>query len=72
VTEDNRAIMRKLEVVLAILCAASTVSAEEPEVTAARAVFEQNIGAIRQRDRDRYLSLYLHDPRLVRGGPGAS
>ena len=38
------------------------------DIAAARAVFDQNINAIRQRDRDRYLSLYWHDPKLVRTG----
>jgi imidazolonepropionase-like amidohydrolase/ketosteroid isomerase-like protein len=65
---------------LAMLCVAtvtSTMHAAEvggaapvsEDVRAAREVFEQNIAAIRQRDRDRYLSFYLHDARLVRGGP---
>jgi imidazolonepropionase-like amidohydrolase len=40
-----------------------------PDVDAARAVFDQNIAAIRERDRAKYLSLYLPDERLVRGGP---
>ncbi len=39
------------------------------DLAAARAVFDQNIDAIRQRDRARYLSLYLNSERLVRGGP---
>lgn len=42
---------------------------ESPDLTAARDVFDQNINAIRQRDRDKYLSLYLHDATLVRVGP---
>ncbi|HEX9161083.1 MAG TPA: amidohydrolase family protein [Thermoanaerobaculia bacterium] len=42
---------------------------DQSDIAAARAVFDQNIAAIRQRDRDKYLSLYLHDNRLVRGGP---
>jgi imidazolonepropionase-like amidohydrolase len=39
------------------------------DVDAARAVFEANINAIRQRNREAYLSYYLHAPALVRGGP---
>jgi imidazolonepropionase-like amidohydrolase len=39
------------------------------DVDAARAVFDQNIAAIRERDRAKYLSLYLQDARLVRSGP---
>lgn len=42
---------------------------ESTDIAAARSVFDQNIAAIRQRDRDRYLSFYLHDPKLVRTGP---
>lgn len=45
------------------------VVGQDTDVATARAVFEENIAAIRARDRDRYLSLYLHDPRLVRLGP---
>jgi len=60
--------MRKFAAVLLMLMPGS-VFAQSDDLRGAREVFEQNIGAIRQRDRDRYLSLYLHDPRLVRGGP---
>jgi imidazolonepropionase-like amidohydrolase len=42
---------------------------EATDLAAARAVFEKNIDAIRHKDRDAYLSLYLHSDRLVRGGP---
>jgi imidazolonepropionase-like amidohydrolase len=35
-----------------------------------RRVFEENIRAIHQRDRERYLSLYLVSPNLARNGPG--
>jgi imidazolonepropionase-like amidohydrolase/ketosteroid isomerase-like protein len=60
--------MRKFAAVLLMLVAGS-VFAQSDDLRAARDVFEQNISAIRQRDRDRYLSLYLRDSRLVRGGP---
>src|SRR6266545_950701 len=51
------------------LFCSSLAADEESDLTAARAIFDQNIAAIRQRDKDRYLSLYLHSDRLVRGGP---
>lgn len=47
----------------------SLVADDKSDLVAARAIFDQNIAAIRQRDKDRYLSLYLHSDRLVRGGP---
>ncbi|MGH7665667.1 MAG: amidohydrolase family protein [Gemmatimonadaceae bacterium] len=40
------------------------------DTAAARRIFEANIDAIHKRDRDRYLSYYLHSDRLVRNGPG--
>ena len=44
--------------------------APSPDIAAARAVFEQNVGAIRQRDRERYLSWTTCTiPVCVRGGP---
>ncbi len=60
--------------VVANLAAPSRVAAAEGggnarDVAAARAVFEANIDAIRHRDRDAYLSYYLHSERLVLGGP---
>lgn len=63
--------MRQLCRALAVsLIVCMSVSADEKsDLAAARAVFDQNIAAIRQRDRDKYLSLYLHDRRLVRNGP---
>lgn len=41
-----------------------------PDTVAARRVFEANIAAIHQRDRARYLSLYLDSPTFARNGPG--
>lgn len=35
----------------------------------ARAVFEGNLAAIREHNREKYLSYYLHSDLLVRGGP---
>jgi len=39
------------------------------DVSDARAVFEGNLAAIREHNRDKYLSYYLHSDLLVRGGP---
>jgi len=51
-----------------ILC--STALADETaDVAAAKAVFEHNLNAIRNRDREAYLAVYLKSDRLVRGGP---
>ena len=63
--------MRQLCRILAVtLIVCSPVFADDKtDLAAARAVFDQNIAAIRQRDRDKYLSLYMHDARLVRNGP---
>ena len=40
------------------------------DLAAARAVFEKNLQAIRDQDRDGYLACYLESERLVRTGPG--
>ncbi|MBV9068845.1 MAG: amidohydrolase family protein [Acidobacteria bacterium] len=62
--------MRKtLATLLFLLIAAPLIAAPADDIAAARAVFEANINAIRQRNRDAYLSYYLHSPSLVRGGP---
>src|SRR4051812_17292955 len=53
----------------ALLVCSSVFADDASDIAAARAVFDQNIAAIRHRDRDQYLSFYLHDPRLVRTGP---
>src|ERR671914_35391 len=45
----------------------ATATSDTAEV---RRVFEENIRAIHQRDRARYLALYLQSPDLVRNGPG--
>jgi imidazolonepropionase-like amidohydrolase len=39
------------------------------DVAAARALFEKNLQAIRDQDRDAYLSCYLESERLARTGP---
>ena len=42
----------------------------ESDTVAVRRVFEENVRAIHQRDRARYLSLYLPSPDFARNGPG--
>jgi len=59
----------------ALLSALSLPRAAEPstgaaDLAAARALFEENLAAIRARDADRYLACYLDSPSLVRTGPG--
>lgn len=59
----------------ACLVAAAPLAGQEKkeaavaDLTAARAVFEKNLQAIRDQDRDAYLSCYLESDRLVRTGP---
>ncbi len=58
-----------------LLCAASLIApaglraAASDDQAAARRVFEANLDAIRQRDRDAYLATYLHAETLTRTGP---
>jgi imidazolonepropionase-like amidohydrolase len=40
------------------------------DVDSARALFERNLAAIHQRDRDAYLATYLESPEFARNGPG--
>ena len=42
---------------------------EAADLRAARAVFEENIAAIRDKSRDRYIALYLDSEKLIRIGP---
>jgi imidazolonepropionase-like amidohydrolase len=56
----------------ALLSAVSIRAAAPPpdgDLAAARALFEKNLQAIRDKDRDSYLSCYLESERLVRTGP---
>ena len=48
---------------------AGSTSAMNPDTAAARRVFEANIDAIHKRNRDAYLSTYIHTPLLARNGP---
>lgn len=54
---------------LALACALTATADEASDLRNARAVFEENIRAIHQRDRAKYLSLYLDSDKLVRTGP---
>jgi imidazolonepropionase-like amidohydrolase len=61
--------MRRLLIVTLVLAIAPFARADEAEdLAAARAVFERNLDAIRQRDRAKYLSSYLESEQLARGG----
>jgi imidazolonepropionase-like amidohydrolase len=70
---------RKLVLVLgsalaALMLVAVSLGAEEQDsaaadVAAARALFEKNLQAIRDKNRDAYLSCYLDSERLARTGP---
>jgi imidazolonepropionase-like amidohydrolase len=51
--------------------AIAAIAAEQAgqDLAAARALFEKNLQAIRDKDKDAYLSCYLDSERLVRTGP---
>ncbi len=57
-------------------CATAGVSGAPPSTSTAAdsaealALFRENIDAIHQRDRPRYIATYLQSPRLARNGPG--
>jgi imidazolonepropionase-like amidohydrolase len=61
--------MQRIGLALLSLLLASPLFAQSDDIAAARAVFEANINAIRQKNLDAYLSYYLHSPLLVKGGP---
>jgi imidazolonepropionase-like amidohydrolase len=61
--------MQRIGTILLTALLASSAFAQNDDIAGARAVFEANINAIRQRNLDAYLSYYLHSPLLVRGGP---
>src|SRR6185436_11820888 len=52
-----------------VLFAFSGFADDASDLRSARAVFEQNLAAIRNRDRDAYLAVYLKSDALVRTGP---
>lgn len=64
-----RHVFRFLAVVLVFVLSVVAKADDKSDLAAARALFDQNIAAIRQRDREKYLSFYLHDARLVRNSP---
>lgn len=62
----------RFRVILPLILLPLAVVAQTPEteeLRAAREVFEANLNAIRNRDREAYLSLYLNSPGLARTGP---
>jgi imidazolonepropionase-like amidohydrolase/ketosteroid isomerase-like protein len=61
--------MRRIGILTLALLIASAAGAQTGDISAARALFEANLNAIRNKDRDAYLSYYLHSPLLVKGGP---
>ena len=61
--------MRSFVIGVVIFSLSASVFAQQDDIAAARSVFEANIAAIRMRDREKYLTYYLHSDRLVRGGP---
>lgn len=52
-----------------MLAAVVSSANEESDLRAASALFNENIAAIRNKDREKYLSLYLNSAKLVRLGP---
>jgi imidazolonepropionase-like amidohydrolase len=73
---NGNRLARKLGTLTALLLAAalSTLQGEEKsgDLAAARALFEKNLQAIRDKNRDAYLSCYLDSERLARTGPEGS
>src|SRR6266508_6399989 len=61
--------MQRTGIVFLAIFLASPAFAQSADIAGARAVFEANIDAIRQKNLDAYLSYYLHSPLLVKGGP---
>jgi imidazolonepropionase-like amidohydrolase len=51
-----------------LLHGALASKSEESDLAAARTVFQRNVAAIRERDRDAYVACYLESERLVRTG----
>lgn len=61
--------MRTKLAVLLLMIATPILAAPADDIAAARALFDSNVNAIRQRNREAYLACYLHSEGLVRGGP---
>jgi imidazolonepropionase-like amidohydrolase len=62
--------MRRTLTALLLTIATPLLAAPVDDVAAARAVFDANLNAIRQHNREAYLNCYLHSEALVRGGAG--
>jgi imidazolonepropionase-like amidohydrolase len=64
---------RRVSALLAVLLAAASTPSRaadrQDDLAGARAVFEKNLQAIRDKNRDAYLSCYLDSERLARTGP---
>jgi imidazolonepropionase-like amidohydrolase len=52
-----------------LLIGVTSINAQTSDVDAARKVFDGNLNAIREQNREKYLSYYLNSENLVRGGP---
>ncbi|HEY8131164.1 MAG TPA: hypothetical protein VII12_04680, partial [Thermoanaerobaculia bacterium] len=61
--------MQRIGTILLTALLTCSALAQSDDIAGARAVFEANINAIRQKNLDAYLSYYLHSLLLVRGGP---
>lgn len=64
-----RALAATLLLLLSLPLPGAAQGSSASDLAAARALFEKNIQAIRDRDRDAYLACYLRSERLVRTGP---
>jgi imidazolonepropionase-like amidohydrolase len=60
--------MRHALLVTVLILAGFLRADEAADLAAARNVFDANIDAIHRHDRDAYLALYVHSPKLVRSG----
>jgi imidazolonepropionase-like amidohydrolase len=58
-----------LLLILAVLVCAPMAEASSADLAAARALFEKNLQAIRDKNKDAYLACYLDSPGLARTGP---
>jgi imidazolonepropionase-like amidohydrolase len=61
--------MRMKLAVLFFIITTPLLAAPADDVATARAVFDANVNAIRQHNKEAYLACYLHSERLIRGGP---
>ena len=59
---------RLITVALLFVCAATSGADEAADLRHARVVFDENLAAIREKNREKYLSLYLKSDALVRTG----